>query len=553
MFITEYVSQEDINKFKLDELLSRYQNTTAEYKHHWVVDKETGNWLVPVKKLNNFEAIWILHYKNIKIEIKLYKAADRWDLTSISSNSLNNQEIIVCVQEALKVLGNALIIWAVPKKTNLKEKREIKTAIKEDRKRKITYLDILTAIIVVGIMFYIANDRTNNITPVAENDNNKTSKKTQTTKPAYNIYSVVQTSNDTNAIYGINHNKLDTWSEILSLNSSLSTAQVDNYGNIYWGDRTNKAIYKANPDGSNIRKIITVPSGPSGLAIDNEGERIFWSQWLPKKKYGEIGYSDLSGNNKTILVSDKSIMQSGGGMFYDSAYDKLYVCDQSGDQIIVIDLKTKETTRLIYSAQPSRIVVDYKNSRIIWTDTVSDNISSADLDGSNKKVLIQFDDQFSNPSALTIDTINERLIYEYYDRNSNHKLETSNLDGTNKKIEEKTLYKPIKSLFFVNNSNNYLTSEKIAIEKPQVTINKHKPYDISKLKKCFACHGKDWSKSALGKSAIVKNMSEKNIAIALKGYKSGSYGGSLKALMKGQVAEYSDKELDSIAQIIKTP
>jgi len=69
-------------------------------------------------------------------------------------------------------------------------------------------------------------------------------------------------------------------------------------------------------------------------------------------------------------------------------------------------------------------------------------------------------------------------------------------------------------------------------------------------KACAACHGADWAKSAMGKSKIVSEMSHADIATALKGYKAGTYGGPMKGVMKGQVARYSDADLDAFAQTI---
>jgi len=67
---------------------------------------------------------------------------------------------------------------------------------------------------------------------------------------------------------------------------------------------------------------------------------------------------------------------------------------------------------------------------------------------------------------------------------------------------------------------------------------------------CTSCHGADWTKAALGKSKNVAEMTHAEIATSLKGYKDGSYGGPMKGLMKGQVAKYSDEELDAFAQTI---
>ena len=67
---------------------------------------------------------------------------------------------------------------------------------------------------------------------------------------------------------------------------------------------------------------------------------------------------------------------------------------------------------------------------------------------------------------------------------------------------------------------------------------------------CTGCHGADWSKKALGKSLDVSQMTHADIAASLKGYKDGTYGRAMKGLMKGQVAKYSDADLDAFAQTI---
>jgi cytochrome c len=69
-------------------------------------------------------------------------------------------------------------------------------------------------------------------------------------------------------------------------------------------------------------------------------------------------------------------------------------------------------------------------------------------------------------------------------------------------------------------------------------------------KSCTGCHGADWSKSALGKSKVVANMSKDDIKTALIGYKDGTYGGPMKGVMKGQVARYSNEDLSTITEQI---
>ncbi len=67
---------------------------------------------------------------------------------------------------------------------------------------------------------------------------------------------------------------------------------------------------------------------------------------------------------------------------------------------------------------------------------------------------------------------------------------------------------------------------------------------------CKGCHGLHFEKHALGKSKIVKNMTHEEIATALKGYKAGTFGGTMKGIMKGQVSRYSDADLEAFSKTI---
>jgi len=71
------------------------------------------------------------------------------------------------------------------------------------------------------------------------------------------------------------------------------------------------------------------------------------------------------------------------------------------------------------------------------------------------------------------------------------------------------------------------------------------------LKKCTSCHGANFEKKALGKSKVVADMNTTDIVVALKGYKVGTYGGAMKGLMKGQVANMSDTDINVMAEKIK--
>lgn len=70
-------------------------------------------------------------------------------------------------------------------------------------------------------------------------------------------------------------------------------------------------------------------------------------------------------------------------------------------------------------------------------------------------------------------------------------------------------------------------------------------------KKCAACHGAAGEKAALGKSAVIGGVDAATIAADLKGYKAGTTNKKgMGALMKGQVASYSDADIEAVSAYI---
>ena len=69
--------------------------------------------------------------------------------------------------------------------------------------------------------------------------------------------------------------------------------------------------------------------------------------------------------------------------------------------------------------------------------------------------------------------------------------------------------------------------------------------------KCVACHGANFEKAALNKSAVVKGMAAAKIETALKGYKAGTLNThGMGTLMNGQVKTMSDADIKTVAAYI---
>lgn len=86
-----------------------------------------------------------------------------------------------------------------------------------------------------------------------------------------------------------------------------------------------------------------------------------------------------------------------------------------------------------------------------------------------------------------------------------------------------------------------LDSNKSKKEIPQIEVSSDN---------CISCHGVNFEKSAMGYSRIVNRMSKEDIIASLNGYKSGTYGGTMKALMATQATKLSRQEIEIVAQMI---
>lgn len=68
--------------------------------------------------------------------------------------------------------------------------------------------------------------------------------------------------------------------------------------------------------------------------------------------------------------------------------------------------------------------------------------------------------------------------------------------------------------------------------------------------KCASCHGGMGERAALGKSAVIRNWSSKQVEHALLGYQDGTYGRTMKAMMTSQVKGLSAAEIKAISKYI---
>lgn len=96
-------------------------------------------------------------------------------------------------------------------------------------------------------------------------------------------------------------------------------------------------------------------------------------------------------------------------------------------------------------------------------------------------------------------------------------------------------------------------------EAPKPAVETPKPVSVTTIdgstlfgQKCASCHGSKAEKSALGKSQIIAGWSVQQIEDALNGYREGTYGKEMKAIMQGQAKGLSHDQQNALAKFIST-
>ncbi len=98
------------------------------------------------------------------------------------------------------------------------------------------------------------------------------------------------------------------------------------------------------------------------------------------------------------------------------------------------------------------------------------------------------------------------------------------------------------------------TEAKEAMTKVQTKVNAVKE-ELSGKKlfaTCAGCHGLNGEKKALGQSAVIQGWDVAKVEKALHGYKDGTYGGTMKGVMKGQVSKLDDAKITAIAKYLSS-
>uniref|UniRef100_A0A4W3IAF4 Nidogen 2 n=1 Tax=Callorhinchus milii TaxID=7868 RepID=A0A4W3IAF4_CALMI len=150
-----------------------------------------------------------------------------------------------------------------------------------------------------------------------------------------------------------------------------------------------------------------------------------------------IGYLPLNGTQlntegaKSLLALHGSIVI---GIDYDCREKMVYWTDVAGRTINRISLEIGAEPEIMINSgltSPEGLTIDYLRRLMFWTDSGSDKIEVAKVDGTHRRVL--FDTDLVNPRAIVVDSLSGNLYWTDWNREA-PKIETSYIDGTNRRV-----------------------------------------------------------------------------------------------------------------------
>lgn len=227
--------------------------------------------------------------------------------------------------------------------------------------------------------------------------------------------------------------------EKLPIAGGVSTVLVDSiYGagiaydkineKIYYSDFANDStpngkIWKVGIDGKNAVTIASGIQDPYGIAIDSKNKKIYWGD-----NNGNVTRSNLDGTAKENIVTI-----DGAGIravAIDETNSKLYFYDVQNNSLYKANLDGSNKAIIIEGYYGYALAVDEKNSKIYFDAQTDDETISAlyyaNLDGSSPTLV---DDTKSRIYGIAIDNENSKV---YWSGRDTYEIYKANLNGTEK-------------------------------------------------------------------------------------------------------------------------
>ena len=202
-------------------------------------------------------------------------------------------------------------------------------------------------------------------------------------------------------------------------------------GKMYWTDRLTDKIKRANLDGSGIEDLVTGIYSIWSLALDVDGGKMYWTNasW----RGARIQRANLDGSRVEDLVTTGLFQIA--GLALDVAGGKMYWTDYGANKIHRANLDGSRVEALVTTGVlgPWGLALDFAGGRMYWADWITDKILRANFDGSQVEELLT---RPSNTGSLVLVIPEEKMYWTegaWSDR-SNGRILRANLDGS--QVEE---------------------------------------------------------------------------------------------------------------------
>ena len=247
-------------------------------------------------------------------------------------------------------------------------------------------------------------------------------------------------------------------------------------GKMYWTDWGTDKIQRANLDGTNIEDLITTELiGPDGIALHLAAGKMYWADWGTSN----IRRANLDGTNVEVLVTRGLIGTAGlaigipqtpslrfdpkviadqtfavntpieplslpvatdgtapytytlaplpTGLFFDAAIQELSGVPTTAGTTTVTYTATDATSASVSLTFTITVrdTLSPTDVYMYWTDTRTDKVQRANLDGTNIQDLVTVG--LSHPSGIAVDVAGGKV---YWTDTGTDKIQRANLDGT---------------------------------------------------------------------------------------------------------------------------